>query len=98
MPISQRQLAAMLFISSIFIDIEAISVFIKKADETNGKGNTNRDDATKTHRGGCKYADYCRYFDANSIPCLKEEIASSDCGSYDLFDNFIVKKSRHLSL
>ena len=95
MRISRCQLAIMLFILSDFIALEAITVFVKKADDKNIKKITNRVEIPKNHHGACKYARYCRYFDANSSVCITEDIASSYCGSYDSFDNFIIAKLSH---
>ena len=43
--------------------------------------------------GACKYSPYCRYFQESSCTCLNDDQASSDCGTYDQFDNFILDKN-----
>jgi hypothetical protein len=69
-------------------------VFVKKAG--NNSKIASRND-TAINQGGCKYASCCRYFERSSAACTSDEIASSYCGAYDLFDNFIVGKSKQLA-
>ena len=66
-------------------------MFVKKADD-NGKITYHGSVAKKDHRA-CKYSIYCKYFDAGSAACTTDDIASSYCGAYDLFDNFIIDKA-----
>ena len=65
-------------------------MFVKKADDNDKI--TNHGGVAKKDHGACKYAGYCRYFDESSAACTTDEIASSYCGAYDLFDNFIIDK------
>jgi len=66
-------------------------LFVKKAD--NNDKIIKHDRVAKKHHHGCKYSIYCKYFDANSTACTIDDIASSYCGAYDLFDNFIIDKA-----
>jgi hypothetical protein len=40
-------------------------------------------------KGKCKYATYCKYYKPSKM-CLTDDVASSECGTYDLFDNYII--------